>query len=173
MFRAIFTALLLLWLSNSLWAIDSEKRRSGSSDSATTQYLLGVIDYNKGDVASAKVWFQRAWESLKAEEGAEGGRTKKDEFTPSATPAKVQFPEGYKVNVYYRDGWYIQPKNPSVLSAATAAQAGGKKQVYSFLPGSTYKIRVKPENEQPGHKRINMGMKVMAALVMISWLISR
>lgn len=149
---------------------------SATPDSATAQYLLGVIEYNEGNVELAKVWFQRAYESLEAEEDYRNrtfrtftaqtltfGRALSDKSAPPATPAKVQFPEGYKVNIYYRDGWYIQPKNTSV----------GKKQVYSFLPGSTYKIRVEAENEQSGRKRVNIGMKVIAALVMISWLMSR
>jgi len=159
---------------------------SAPPGSAIAQYLLGVIEYNEGNVELARVWFQRAYESLEAEEGNVTAQKTQafgralDKSPPPATPAKVQFPEGYKVNVYYRDGWYIQPKNPSV----------GKKQVYSFLPGSTYKIRVEAENEQPAavqrplwlqsvtaerseHKRINTGMKVIGALVMISWLMSR
>ena len=147
-----------------------------NSDSAITQYLLGVIEYKEGNVELAKVWFQRAYESLEAEESKIGvyrrqTPTKTQAFRRAllneslilAAPAKVQFPEGYKVNVYYRDGWYTQPKDPLV----------GKKQVYSFLPGSTYKIRVEAENAQPAHKRINIGMKVVATLVMISWMMAR
>jgi hypothetical protein len=145
--------------------------QSGSpvtSDSAIAQYLLGVIEYNEGNVELARVWFQQAWGSLEtAEDEIAAQKTQAfgralDKSTPPAA-AKVQFPEGYKVNVYYRDGWYIQPKNSSVE----------EKQVYSFLPGSSYKIRLEVENEHPARKRINTGMKVIAAFVMISWLMSR
>jgi hypothetical protein len=153
---------------------------AGEADSATVQYSLGVIEYNEGNVESAKVWFQRAYESLEGDKGARLATARKTQMfgsinkPPEATPAKVQFPEGYKVNVYYRDGWYIQPKDSSVGNALTPVLSRRERElVYSFLPGSTYKIRVEAENEQNKHERINMGVKVIAALVMVSWLMSR
>jgi hypothetical protein len=145
------------------------RQRQLNSDSAIKQYLLGVIEYNEGNVELAKVWFQQAWESLEAEESnITSPKTQAlwnalDKSLSLSPPAKIQFPEGYKINVYYRDGWYIRSRD---LSAS-------KKQVYSFLPESTYKIRVEAENEPIAAKRINTGMKVIAALVMISWLMSR
>ena len=154
---------------------NSEIRNPNSNrgvDAATAQYLLGVIEYNEGNVEAARVWFQRAWEALEDNplppliRGTEAGKVTALP-TSSTAPAKIQFPEGYKVNVYYRDGWYIQPRNPSV----------GKERpkVYSFLPGSTYKIRVEAEENgrQKAEERINTGIKVIATLVMLSWLMSR
>ena len=150
------------------------------ADSATVQYSLGVSEYNEGNVESARVWFQRAYESLEGDKGARLATALKTQKFGSrsrpleATPAKVQFPEGYKVDVYYRDGWYIQPKDSPVGNALTPVLSQRNRElVYSFLPGSTYKIRVEAENEQNKHEQINMGVKVIAALVMVSWLMSR
>lgn len=148
-----------------------ENRPSVASNNPTAQYLLGVIEYNEGNLELAKLWFQKAYESLEAEEGNVGGglvpalKTQRFRLAldKSIAPAKVRFPKGYKVNVYYRDGWYTRPKNSSKV----------KKQIYSFLPGSTYKIRVEGENEQPANNEINLKMKIIAAFVMMTWLISR
>jgi hypothetical protein len=167
----------------------------GGVDAATAQYLLGVIEYNEGNVEAARVWFQRAWEALEDSplplrfrsprigpliRGTEAGKVTALP-TSSAVPAKIQFPEGYKVNVYYRDGWYIQPKDSSVgrksmgLPSPPRAGVGGAANLYSFLPGSTYKIRVEAEEDgrRKAEERINTGIKVIAALVMVSWLMSR
>jgi hypothetical protein len=146
-----------------------------------------VSEYNEGNVELAKIWFQRAWESLESDGGKATAKTQafrhELEQAPPAKPAKVQFPEGYKVDVYYRDGWYIQPKNSDfgekALPQVTAEQS---EQVYSFLPGSTYKIRLQIEDEHSeavhevnarSHKEINLVMKFITALVMMSWVIAR
>jgi len=180
----------------------------GGVDAATAQYLLGVIEYNEGNMEAAKVWFQRAWEALEDNslspthpQPLQGGEVRGTEAgkvtalptsdfqifskslvpTTSTAPAKIQFPEGYKVNVYYRDGWYIQPKDSSVGKPLSPPSLQRERElVYSFLPGSTYKIRVEAEEvgsrkSEVGsmNERINTGIKVIAVLVTLSWLMLR
>ncbi|MBC8232376.1 hypothetical protein H8E77_22745 [bacterium] len=168
----------------------SANQQESVTSNSTTQYLLGVIEYNEGNVELAKIWFQQAYESLEAEEGKIAAQKTQtfgralDKSSPQATPAKVQFPEGYKVDVYYRDGWYIQPKNSSAgekvvptfekgSALRNSAPRKGQGGFYSFLPGSTYKIRLEVEDEHPTTKEINIGMKVIAALIMVSWVMAR
>jgi len=156
----------------------STSQQESVTSNSTTQYLLGVIEYNEGNVELAKIWFQQAYESLEVEEGKIAAQKTQafgralDKSPPRATPAKVQFPEGYKVDVYYRDGWYIQPKaNEELQYSIFNIQSSFK--VYSFLPGSTYKIRLEVEDEYPVNKEINIGMKVIAAVIMVSWVMAR
>ena len=52
--------------------------------------------------------------------------------------AQLEFPDDYESRIYYRDGWYVKPKDPSAVS----------KTIQSLEAGSTYKIELKPQRKE-------------------------
>ena len=102
------------------------------SQNAQAHYFLGLIEYAEGNIEKAKTRFQIAHECL-------GLSSESPQLPLNSKQAQVEFPDEYEPRMYYRDGWYMNPKNP------TAAQ----KRVYSLEAGSTYRVKLKPRRRRP------------------------
>jgi tetratricopeptide (TPR) repeat protein len=117
------------------------------SQNAEAHYFLGVIEYENGNIEAAKARFQLAHEVV-------------SNFKQNVQKAELQFPDGYNVRVYYKDGWYLQSKKAPILSEAAT---------YSFQTGSTYKVSIK--KSKPG--KLSFYAKLLVGLTMLSWLAAR
>ncbi len=103
-----------------------EKVLDLDSQSAQAHYFLGLIEHEEGNIEEAKTRFQIAHECL-------GLSSEFLQLPINAKQALIEFPDEYEPRMYYRDGWYVSPKDPGV------ANSGG----YSLEAGSTYRVELK------------------------------
>jgi len=114
------------------------------------QYYLGLIEYEEGNTEKARIRFQIAYEFLP------DSIKKNNMKLPADTEVQLEFPDEYQANVYYKDGWYIKPKNISA-NKRTSLEAG-----------SNYRIELKPDYRKP-----LMISSIAGILVLVSFLLAR
>ena len=121
------------------------------SQNAQAHYFLGLIEYEEGNVEKAKTRFQIAHDCLALSPSISQGR-------PDAKQAQVEFPNDYEAKVYYRDGWYIRPKDPR----------SGDKAVHSLEAGSSYRIELRPKYRESWIRKGAIGF-----IMMLSFFLAR
>lgn len=125
------------------------------SQNAQAHYFLGLVEYEEGNVEKAKTRFQIAHECV---DGLMGSWAHEPIDLPDAKQVQLEFPDGYEARIYYKDGWYVKPKNVGSPKAspvkkkesdvgspaqASAYAGAARKSVYSLEAGSSYRIEVK------------------------------
>jgi len=101
-----------------------------NSKNVLAQYFLGLIEYEEGNIEKSKIRFQIAHECL-------GLPSESKPF--EAKQMQLQFPDDYQARIYYKDGWYIRPKNLSDVN----------KSLLLLDAGSNYKIELKSNHAKP------------------------
>jgi tetratricopeptide (TPR) repeat protein len=114
------------------------------------QYFLGLIEYEEGNIEKSKARFQIAYDCLDLQSGTELPKI-------DMKQAELQFPDDYKARIYYKDGWYVRPKNPSDIS----------KTILSLEEGSSYKIELKPEHKSSWRNRGIIGLVVLLSFFLV------
>lgn len=122
------------------------------SQNAEAHYFLGLIEYEEGNPEKAKARFQIAHECLSLSVDTM-------DLPVNSGQVQLEFTDDYEANVYYKDGWYMKPKDP--LAA--------HRSFCSLDAGSTYKVKLKPTQKYSWARR---GM-VIAFAVAISFLMAR
>lgn len=111
-------------------------------------YFLGLIEYQQGNTVRAKAYIQIAHDLLSPMQTD-------NKVTIDEKHAQIEFPEEYKVRVYYKDGWYIMPKE--LLT----------RKVYSLETGSTYKIKLESPTKSSFITRISLGLAIAISLFLM------
>jgi tetratricopeptide (TPR) repeat protein len=122
------------------------------SQNTEAHYFLGLIEYEEGNAEKAKTRFQIAHECLSLSVGTM-------DLPVNSGQVQLEFPDDYEASIYYKDGWYINPKDLMAVH----------KPFYSLDAGSTYRIKLKPTHKYSWTRR---GM-VIASIVAISFLMAR
>lgn len=133
-----------------------KKALAKDNQNAEAHYFLGVIEYESGNIEAAKERFRLAHAAV-------------SNSKQNVQKAELQFPEGYNVRVYYKDGWYLQSKKAPISKVAGKASTFSKPGTYSFQTGSTYKVLIK----EPRKRKLNLYAKLLVGVAMLSWLASR
>ena len=128
-----------------------EKALDLDSQSAQAHYFLGLIEYEEGNIEEAKTRFQIAHECL-------GLSSELPQLPINAKQAQIEFPDEYEPRMYYRDGWYVSPKDP----------AAADKGVHSLEAGSTYRVELKPKR-----KRSLIRTGIVGLIVAFSFFLAR
>ena len=118
-----------------------EKALLLDSQDAQAHYFLGLIEYEEGNVEKAKTRFQIAYECL-------GSSLETSSLPPDTEQLQLEFPREYEARVYYKDGWYIKPKDASAVN----------KDVHSLEVDSTYRIELKPKRKESWIRRGMIGL---------------
>ncbi len=122
------------------------------SQNAEAHYFLGLIEYEEGNPEKAKARFQIAHECLSLSVDTM-------DLPVNSGQVQLEFTDDYEASVYYKDGWYMKPKDPLAVH----------RPFYSLDAGSTYKVKLKPTQKYSWARR---GM-VIAFAVAISFLMAR
>lgn len=122
------------------------------SQNAEAHYFLGLIEYEEGNPEKAKARFQIAHECLSLSVDTM-------DLPVKSGQAQLEFTDDYEASVYYKDGWYMKPKDPLAVH----------KPFHSFDAGSTYKVKLKPTQKYSWARR----SMVIAFAVAISFLMAR
>ena len=113
-----------------------EKVLKLDSQDAQAHYFIGLIEYEKGNVEKAKFRFQLAHECLSS-------LVDTLQLPIDVKQVQLEFPSDYETRVYYKDGWYMTPKDP--LAAY--------KDFHSLDADSTYRIQLKARNRESWIRR--------------------
>lgn len=116
-----------------------------------THYFLGLIEYEEGNIEKAKTRFQIAHECLIP-------FNQDMSLLIDNNNVHLEFPDNYEVRVYYKDGWYIVPKDPAAVNS----------KLHSLESGSNYKIRLKT----PSVKSFNAKV-IIVSLIAFSFFLAR
>ena len=122
-----------------------------NSRNVQAQYFLGLIEYEEDNIEKAKIRFQIAHECL-------GLPSESKPLQIDAKQAQLQFPDDYQARIYYKDGWYIRPKNSSDVNT----------NLLSLDSGSDYKIELKSN-----HTKSWLISGVVGSVVLLSFLLAR
>jgi len=128
-----------------------EKALALNSQDAHAHYFLGLIEYAEGNIEKAKARFQIAHECLDLS-------SEISQLPISDKQAQVEFPDEYEVRMYYKDGWYVNPKDPAVA----------RRGVHPLESGSTYRIELKQK-----HKGSWFRAGIVGLVVVFSFFLSR
>jgi tetratricopeptide (TPR) repeat protein len=120
-----------------------------NSKNVQAQYFLGLIEYEEGNIEKAKIRFQIAHECL-------GLPSESKPF--EAKQMQLQFPDDYQARIYYKDGWYIRPKNLSDIN----------KSLLLLDAGSNYKIELKSVHTKPW-----LISGIVSSVVLLCFLLAR
>lgn len=101
------------------------------SQNARAHYFLGLIEYEEGNTQEASTRFRIAHECLDLSQMS-------PQPPVGAKQVQVEFPDGYEARMYYRDGWYVSPKDPAVVH----------RSIHPLEANSTYRIELKPKNRR-------------------------
>jgi tetratricopeptide (TPR) repeat protein len=115
---------------------------------AQAHYFLGLIEYEEGNIDRAKARFQIAHECLSSMQD--------DTVLPiDDNRIQLEFPEEYKVRIYYKDGWYITPKdNPD-------------ETIYSLETGSKYRIRLEKSDKNSFIPKTLLGLAIAISFFLV------
>ncbi len=128
-----------------------EKVLDLDSQNAQAHYFLGLIEYAEGNIEEAKARFQIAHECL-------GLSSEIPQLPINAKQAQIEFPDEYEPRMYYRDGWYVSPKDP----------AAANRGVHPLEAGSTYRVELKPKR-----KRSLIRTGIVGLIVAFSFFLAR
>jgi len=128
-----------------------EKALRLNNQNPQAHYFLGLIEYEEGNIEKAKTRFQIAHECM-------GSLSEDDYLLADDKHVQLEFPDNYEARIYYKDGWYIFPKDPTVMNS----------MVRSLESGSTYRIKLKP----PSERSIN-AKTVIISLIALSFFLAR
>jgi len=122
------------------------------SRDAQAHYFIGLIEYEEGNVEKAKFRFQLAHECLSS-------LVDTLKLPIDVKQVQLEFPGDYETRVYYKDGWYMTPKDP--LAAY--------KDYHSLDADSTYKIQLKARNRESWVR----SSTIIGFLVVLSFFLGR
>jgi len=125
-----------------------EKVLNTDSRNSRAQYFLGLIEYEEGNIEKAKIRFQIAYECLETQRDA-------IQLPADAKKVRLEFPDEYKANIYYKDGWYLKPKNKSETSSV------------SLNAGSDYRIELKSNHKETWINKSIIGIVIAFSFFLV------
>lgn len=118
------------------------------SQNPIAHYFLGLIEYQQGNIVKAKAYIQIA-------HGLLNSMQTDNKMPIDEKHVRIEFPEEYKVMIYYKDGWYIMPKEMST------------RTVYTLETGSNYKIKLEPPTKSSFITKTLLGVAIAISLLLM------
>jgi len=143
------------------------------SQNAFAHYLLGLVEYEEGNIEKAKMRFQIAHECINksisplVNESIDQWANRLIDL-PDAKHVQLEFSDNYDARVYYKDGWYVRPKGKSMSPLVYGSMGRESVNLLTLDGGSTYRIELKS-----GHKESWVRVGVIGVMVALSFFLAR